>query len=1399
MKSSRRFLLLPALLSAGILTNAQDVPAPAVPAEAAPSADRGPGSYFGPLTPDHLPASLLPWIDWVLHGAPDRDAPPVHDDASVRLTLWPSRLKLDATATGATFSLEVEAFAKAWLALPGGAGRWPTAVTVDGAPVPVVDREGRPAVRLEPGKRTLAGAFAWPELPQQIKLPPQIGLLALTVNGSAQAAPSWDADGTLWLQRQATNEPVDEDFLSLKVHSLLEDGIPLWFETRVELIVAGKSREETLGSVLPAGWQLAAVESPLPVAIDEAGLLKSQLRAGRWTITLRAFRTAPAESFAFAEGATPAVADQAIAFRGRPEFRQAEITGLPQIDVAQTQVPEEWRSLPVYRWETNAPFSLIERVRGPGQRGITPITIQRSLWLDDDGKALTFQDRLSGPLRETRRLDAAPGHLLGSVTAGGEPQLITHNPEGGAPGFEVRSPSLDAVATGRIELGTTLPATGWQADAERLNATLHLPPGYRLFALPGADFSNGDWLTAWSLLDLFLLLLFTLAVFRLRGFLAGLLAFAAFGLAYHEPGAPRFSWLFLLIPVALVTVLPAGRWRNVANAGKWTAAAILLLFLAPFAARQIQAVIFPQLERISSYGVWGNDDGDGISFPASAPMRQMAESVADLGSSNVQVRQSAKKLYKDADNLKADPKAIIQTGPGVPNWSWRTVTFGWDGPVTSAQTVRPVLIPPVLSRPLGLVRVLCLVLLAALLLTARRKSATPSAPAPETSDEATPPPAPVAALVLLSGFILFASAGPARAQFPNQNLLEELKNRLTETPDAFPGAADLASADLKIDGEAVTLTLEYHAAARSAVPLPVPLAAWVTEGAVFGEGRAAALLRRDHHLWTLLPEAGIHTLTVRGRVRDLTEWEWSFPLKPRRVSVAAEGWTVGGLRPDGSAEDQLLFARVRREEAAAATYDRPDTKHALLVERQIELGLVWRVTTTVKRLSPGGRAAAIRVPLLAGEKVVSQGRTVEGGAIEVRLAPGTDEASWEGELSPVNELALATRESDTWSEQWRLVASPVWNVNFAGLTPVFEDLEGQLVPLWQPWPGEGATLAVSRPAAVEGAAVTIDSAEHTLNPGRRQRAATLNLSLRTSLGEDFPVRLPADAEVITLTHDGRSIPVRKDGDAVVVPLRPGAQNLVVEWRLPSGEALWTGADAVVLPVEAANVTTVIHPPRDRWLLWSEGPQQGPAFRFWGVLAFALIAAIVLSRVPGSTLRMHEWILLSLGLTQIPVVFALLVVAWIFFLRWRGADGFQRLPVWAYNLCQVALIFLTLMAIGIFIGIASSGLLGDPEMYIAGNGSSASRLAWYSARTPSELPLPGYASVSVWWYRLAMLLWALWLAAALVRWLRLGWRNSSNGGHFKKSPPRPKAVGPPKLPGEGQKPDPEEPAEVPAAT
>ncbi|NLT72065.1 MAG: hypothetical protein GXX91_15420 [Verrucomicrobiaceae bacterium] len=1345
---------------------------PSLPAPADPEAPVA----AGPVSSGEVPDPLRPWVDWVLHDLPDLGSPPAYDSAETRLSLWPSRLELDVTAEGATFSLEVAVFSPAWLVLPGSEKHWPGAVALDGRAVPVVAREGRPAVRLPEGTGTITGRFQWRELPQQIQLPPEIGLLALRIGGEEQSAPSWDKDGTLWLQRQVSQEPVDEDFLSLKVHSLIEDGNPLWFETRIEMIVAGKSREETLGSVLPLDWQLAQVEAALPVAIDDAGQLKAQLRAGRWNITLRAFRTDPPERIAFAEGATPAVTDQALAYRARPEFRQAEITGLPQIDVAQTQVPEDWRSLPVYRWDTATAFELVERVRGPGQRSEVPLSIQRSLWLDDDGKALTYQDTLTGAIREIRRLDAAPGHELGSVRSEGEPQLVTHNPEGGAPGFEVRAPQLEVVATGRIALGRTLPATGWRSDAENLRATLQLPPGYRVFALFGADYSRGDWLTSWTLLDIFLLLLFTLAVFRLRGGWAGLLAFVAFGLAYHEAGAPHLPWLLLLIPVALAGSLPSGRWQRVAVGVKWGAAGILILFLVPFLAFQIQGAVFPQLERTGSRASTVGAYVDNQRGVIPATESEVRDSLSKLAMSRPG-EPKARALYRASevgDNLKADPKAIIQTGPGVPAWSWRTVTFGWDGPVSASQEVRPLLIPPVLSRLLGGVRVVCLVLLAGLLLRPKRLRKTPETAEPLSGGAGAGPHRGGALLALV--LALLTVPGSARAQFPDAGMLEELKTRLTESSDAFPGAADIASASLELADETFVLQLEYHAAARTAVPVPVPLAALVPGGAEFESGGPAILVRREGVLWTLLPDEGIHRISLRGRVRDRADWEWGFALKPRRISVEAPGWTVSGLRPDGSAEDQLLFARVRREEEnAAAHYDRPDTRHALLVERRIELGLVWQVHTTVSRLSPAGRAVALRVPLLPGEKVVSAGRSVEDGAIDIRLAPDMQEISWEGELAPSDTLVLATREDDSWTERWRLVASPIWNVSFSGLEPIFEHPEGRLVPLWQPWPGEPASLTVSRPEAVAGAAVTIDNAEHTLVPGRRQHASSLALSLRTSLGEDFLLTLPPNAEVTTLSHDNKNIPVRKEGDAVVVPLHPGAQSIKVEWRLPADAGGWTRVDAVSLPVEAANVSTVIRPPEDRWLLLADGPQRGPAVQFWGILLFALLVAAVLSRVPRSPLSLLEWLLLSIGLIQVSVFLSLFVVAWLFLLRWRGSEGFQALGRAAYNVCEAVLIFLTLWAVGTFFVIASRGLLGSPEMYIAGNGSSASYLNWFTARSSGELPVPGYWSVSIWWFRLAMLLWALWLAAALVRWLRLGWKNSSLGGHFRPRPPRPVAT------------------------
>jgi hypothetical protein len=84
------------------------------------------------------------------------------------------------------------------------------------------------------------------------------------------------------------------------------------------------------------------------------------------------------------------------------------------------------------------------------------------------------------------------------------------------------------------------------------------------------------------------------------------------------------------------------------------------------------------------------------------------------------------------------------------------------------------------------------------------------------------------------------------------------------------------------------------------------------------------------------------------------------------------------------------------------------------------------------------------------------------------------------------------------------------------------------------------------------------------------------------------------------------------------------------------------------------------------------------------------------------------------------------------------------------------------------------------MQIAGNDSTASMLQWYQDRTGGPLPRPAALSAPLWAYRLAMLRWALWLAQALLGWLRWGWRCFTEGGAWR--PLRRRAAAPPPVPG-----------------
>jgi hypothetical protein len=1307
-----------------------------------------------------IPAPLRGWEQWATWDDADRVCPTPYRDPDKPLCFWPSRLTLEMEPTAGRFELEVTVFSESWLPLPGDGTVWPHEVKANGTAQPIVEHVGRPSVKLPAGVFRVEGDYRWSEVPATLAIPKEIGILALTLQGVVVESPAWDAEGNLWLKRDGATEQADADFLGIKVYAVLEDGIPLWLRSEIELSVSGKNREEQIGSILPEGWKLAAVDSPIPVAVDDAGRMKAQVRPGKWIVRLDAFRLDNVKEVRYAPDATPAVAEELIGFRADPELRVVEILGAPPVDVSQTTFPERWRNLPVYRWETSSPLRIEERMRGMGSQQPVGLRINRSLWLDENGGGITFRDNIAGQMQQIWRLDTAPGQDLGSVVSDGQGLLITRNARNGAAGVEIRSRNLNLEATGRIEHTGELPASGWQADTDALNVTLNIPPGWRLLALFGADWVRGDWLTAWSLLDLFLLLVFSLAVFRLWGVRTALLALLAFGLSYQEPGAPRYVWLVLLMPLALLRVVPAGWGRRLVNIWKWVAIAALVFLLVPFLARQVQQALYPQLELPEAVQPLSSQRFEAVDMQTAAPS-ETADEARAKAAAPLRVAPP-----KPDSILVYEPNARIQTGPGVPNWTWRVASFGWNGPVMAAQKVRPILISLLVERALTVLRVVLLLALAYILLNAR--GARPL----------------IFGLSGRAGLFTLLLAGvtlPGHAQLPDRDMLNTLRKRLLERSDAYPHAADIPSISVRLDDRRMIIDADVHAAIRTAVPLPGHFPGW-TPTLVLVEGEAQSPVRRDdNYLWVVVPQ-GVHKVHVEGVLGDAEEWQLRFTLKPRHITIEAPDWNVNGVRPDGVPEEQIFFIRKSRSTTGEARYDQQEFHTVAAIERNLQLGLAWQVRTIARRLSPPGTAIALRVPLLPGEKVLSANTNVKDSMIEVRLGANDSEFVWESELAMTDQIDLTANTDATWVERWRLAASPVWNIDISGLAPTFEPSNPELVPIWYPWAGEAARLSISRPEAVPGPTVTINSVQHEIALGKRQRISRLDISIRSSLGEDFLVDLPAEAEITSLTQSGRTIPVRRDGTKLIVPLQPGEQSLSVGWKINRSLGLFSAAEQVRLPVPSANIETSMRIPDDRWILWTLGPLRGPAVRFWSILACALIAAWVLGRIPASPLGSFEWMLLAIGLTQVPLPAALAVVGWLFFLAWRGRPSFLTLPGWGFNLLQVFLIVLTAVTLVIFVGVVAAGLLGSPEMFILGNGSHRTLLRWYQARSGVELPTPGCFAVSIWWYRILMLVWALWLAASLIRWLRWAWDQFSAGGNFRKMGK--KALTPPPIPTQG---------------
>ncbi len=1317
------------------------------------------------LAQPHIPPDLQDWKDWVLHDRPQINCPVFYNELRHEC-VWPTRLELDIHRSGGQFIYQVEVLSPAWVILPGSDAYWPQKVSVNQQTQTVAAREGVPAIRLQAGRYEIRGEWQWPAPPQSLGIPPLTGLLKLTRDGQVVEQPSLASATTLLLAREIVEAPpsvAERDQVSLSVFRKVTDTIPLAMDTQIQLIISGRERELQTGPVLLPGFRLVELDSPLPARIEADGQLRVQLQPGRWTIHLRAHHSSDLREFAFTPQGSDWPAQEIWAVETQPALRTIQVEGAPLIDASQTQLPEQWRHLPAYLLTPDSRLTFDVTHRGDPNPAANQLTLTKEMWLDFGGGGATIKDAIHGRLQNHWRLDVHPAYRLGRVELAGKPQLITQLEDNEAAGVEIRAQDIQLNAVSRVDQVGDLPVSGWQETFESVRQTVYLPPGWSAFHVSGADDVSGTWLSGWNLWDIFLVLIITVALARVIGPACGALALVTLLFTYQRDQAPLMIWLAILTVLALLPHVK-GQWGRALEVVGALCFLVLLLILLPFAVQQARQVIYPQLEQNAQYAA------SLLERPAPAApaqVRTMADGAGDLASLKAMPESRAysgqaareKMTYNMPDY---DPKQKVQVGPGLPMWQWQQAWGYWSGPVQAGESSGWILVSPLWNR-LG--DLLGLLLPGALALWLGRRFWQLSS----RNATASGHPSGGAATLAILLVAMYGGFGSDRARADvliDKSLLDELRQRLLEPAKCLPSCAGIEAVHIQARDNQLEIQMRIHALEDVAVPIPSRVHDWQPESVTIQKANPPLLRNQDEQLWVFL-KRGIQVLSLSGPLGDRSSVDLNFAMPVHNVTHNLDGWRLNGLPSEKQSSQTLQLVRqvtVTRQRQTNQLLPDPIPAY-VTVTRRIQLGLEWTVRTEVQRVAPLSGVIQLEIPLLEGE-APSNGQLTADGKMDVRLAANQRQFSWDSILAIQPALNLTAPETDQWHEVWNLVTGPMWHSNISGIAPVQRAGE-QFNYLWQPWPGESIQAAISRPEPVAGADLALDKVEMTQNFGKRATDHHLELVLRATYGGQFHLPLPEGAEPKRLVVDGEELPLTYSQQKLQIPVRPGEHRVQLEWQTAGSMELMTRTPPLDLNQAATNIHLNMNLPQNRWTLLVGGPLLGPAVLFWGVFATVVLAALVLGRSGVTPLKSYEWLLLSLGVATINVYVLILIAAWFIAIQVRGKLKQPLLPS-QFALMQILLLGFSVVTLLSMMGSIPYSLLASPEMYITGNHSSAHSLRWYHDQTDGVLPTAWVVSVPLWVYRVTMLLWSLWLAFALMRWIRWAWLQLGVQGYWRRS-------------------------------
>ncbi|KPA10296.1 conserved hypothetical protein, membrane [Candidatus Magnetomorum sp. HK-1] len=622
--------------------------------------------------------------------------------------------------------------------------------------------------------------------------------------------------------------------------------------------------------------------------------------------------------------------------------------------------------------------------------------------------------------------------------------------------------------------------------------------------------------------------------------------------------------------------------------------------------------------------------------------------------------------------------------------------------------------------------------------------------------------------ILLSTFLfclVILLCAHVNAEIPDSNILKQLENRLTEKSHCLPHCADISNMYISIISDRLKIEMTVHAAVDTIVPLPATEAEWMPQQILCDSEPLTGIRKDDQkHVWIFVKK-GIHKINLSGISPNRNQFHMPLVLKPKNIQMKTIGWDIQGVSLGGQIADSL---QLNRQKQTLAKKDQnisiPPFFH---VQRVLYISVQWRVITTVTQMTPADNPVSIEIPLLSGESLVTGNIQVKDNKALISMKAKQSQVEWQSVLAYRPNISLTAPETNQWVETWILDADTKQHVTFDGIPVIHhQDSQKHHRPSWKPWPGEKVNIHISQLTAIPGKNITIDNVKLDWYPGIRFHQAKLTMSIRVSMGQSHTINLPEKAIVQHIHINRRSLPVLPEENAISLPLDPGNHLIEIKWHQHDEKIFFFCFPKISIGTDAVNTIINMHLPGNAWILWAKGPQLGPVVLFWSYTIVLALIAFALGRIEWSPLKTWQWFLLGLGLTQIHIFEAIVVVGWflVFYQRKKYHMPDSR---WLFNFRQLGLIVWTFAALCMIYMAIHSGLLGIPDMQIKGNDSTWKFLSWYQDRIIDNLPRPWIISLPLYVFRTVMLVWALWMAQSLIKWLRWMWGCFSAGDLWRK--------------------------------